>query len=296
MIAALIGNSLIAVTKFIAAYVTGSSAMISEGIHSVVDTGNQFLLLYGLQRSKIPPSHNHPFGYGKEAFFWSLVVAILLFSLGAGFSIYEGIISWHSHRGLVNPTVNYVVLGAAFIFESGPWWIAFRSMFHDQDEDETMLEAIQDAKDPTLLAVFFEDSAAMIGITVAFFGIFLTQLTGNSVFDSMASLIIGVLLATVAVWLAYESKALLIGERADPELIADVRKMILRDTRVTGVMDLLTMHLGPEEILLNVYVDFVNTISGKDVETAISDLEKQIKGKYPQVLYLFIAAKDKSSK
>lgn len=266
--------------------------MVSEGIHSLVDTSNQFLLLYGLHRSKTPPSADHPFGYGKEAFFWSLVVAILLFSLGAGFSMYEGIHSWSDSRTLTNPMVNYIVLGVAFLFESGPWWIAFRSMFHDQEENETMLEAIQDAKDPTLLAVFFEDSAAMLGICIAALGIFLTEVTGNSIFDSISSILIGGLLATVAIWLAYESKALLIGERADPVLIADVKKILQADTRVHGVMDLLTMHIGPEEVLVNVYVDFENTLTGGAIESAVLELEQRIKKKHPQIRYLFIAARD----
>jgi cation diffusion facilitator family transporter len=283
---------LISVTKFLAAIVTGSSAMVSEGIHSLVDTGNQFLLLYGLHRSQRAPTTEHPFGHGKEAFFWSLIVAIVLFSLGAGFSIYEGIIHWQHPRELSHPYINYVVLGFAVLFELGPWWLAFRSMHHNPEED-TLLESIQDSKDPTILAVFFEDSAAIIGIMIAFFGILASELTSNPTFDAVASILIGGLLASVAIWLAYESKGLLIGEQADPELVADVRLMLHSDPRVCGVLDLLTMHIGPQDILLNAHVDFDDKISGNALEQAVSELEQHIRERYPQIRYLYISPKDR---
>jgi cation diffusion facilitator family transporter len=214
IIAALIGNSLISITKFIAALITSSSAMLSEGIHSLVDTGNQILLLYGLKQAKRPADENFPFGHGKEVYFWSFIVAILIFALGGGISIYEGIQHMRHPKPISNPVINYIVLGLALIFEGAAWCFAFRE-FNRAKGKWGYIEAVQRGKDPSMFVVLFEDSAAMLGLLVAFAGIGLTQMTGILYFDGAASIIIGLILIGTAIWLAYETKGLLIGESAN---------------------------------------------------------------------------------
>ncbi|MCU7808689.1 MAG: cation diffusion facilitator family transporter, partial [Candidatus Thiodiazotropha sp. (ex Semelilucina semeliformis)] len=219
--AALIGNALISITKFIAAFLTGSSAMLSEGIHSIVDTGNQGLLLYGIARAKRPADENFPFGHGKEIYFWSFIVAILIFALGGGISIYEGIKHISHPEPIENPLINYIVLGLAMVFEGAAWLFAFRE-FSRAKGKWGYVEAIQRAKDPSIFVVLFEDSAAMLGLMVAFAGVALTQLTGNLLFDGLASVIIGLILVGTAIWLAYETKGLLIGESANRSVVEGV--------------------------------------------------------------------------
>ncbi len=211
--AALIGNSLVAITKFIAAFMTGSSAMLSEGIHSVVDTGNQVLLLLGLSRAKKPPDEKFPFGHGKEIYFWAFIVAILLFAIGSGISIYEGIKHLISPRPIVNPMINYVVLGIACVFEGGALYVAVKE-FSIVKGKRSYVEAVKGSKDPSIFVVLFEDSAALLGLIVAFVGILLADVTGILYFDGIASVLIGLILGGTATWLAYETKGLLIGEAA----------------------------------------------------------------------------------
>ena len=215
IIAALVGNSLIAATKYIAAILTGSSAMLAEAIHSTSDTGNQVLLLFGLRQSRKPADKMHPFGHGKEVYFWSLIVAVSLFGVGGGISIYEGILSLLSPHPVKNVLWNYVVLGLAFVFEAGSLTVAGRE-FWKHKGDRGVVEAIRHGKDPTFFVVLFEDTAALTGILVAVLGIFLSEELGIAAFDGAASVIIGLVLCTVALWLAYESKGLLVGESAEP--------------------------------------------------------------------------------
>ncbi|MES0327766.1 MAG: cation diffusion facilitator family transporter, partial [Gammaproteobacteria bacterium] len=205
--AALVGNTLISITKFAAAAMTGSSAMLSEGIHSLVDTGNQVLLLHGLRQAKKPADENFPFGHGKEVYFWSFIVAILIFALGGGISIYEGISHIRHPEPMSNPMINYVVLSLALLFEGAAWLFAFRE-FKQVKGKWGYLEAIQRAKDPSIFVVLFEDSAAMLGLLVAFAGILLSQTTGILYFDGAASVIIGFILIGTSMWLAYETKSL----------------------------------------------------------------------------------------
>lgn len=291
VIAALIGNMAIAVTKFAAASYTGSSAMLSEAVHSMVDTGNQGLLLYGMKRAARPPSPEHPFGYGKELYFWSFVVAILIFGLGAGMSIYEGV------HGILNPTpienaiISYIVLGAAMIFEAGACYFAFKE-FLKRKGDRGFLQAVREGKDPALFTVVFEDSAAMVGLAVAMIGIFLGDLLELPWLDGAAAVVIGLVLATVAMFLAYECKGLLIGEAADDDMVDTVRAMIRGDRRVTSVAELLTMHLGPDEILLAVDVDFADHISGAELEKAVSEMEMRIRAEFPQIRRIYIEPHD----
>ena len=289
VLAALAGNGLIAVTKFIAAAITGSSAMFSEAIHSVVDTGNQGLLLYGMKRSTKPADARHPFGYSMELYFWTFVVAILVFALGAGFSIYEGASKISDPQPIQKPIVNYVVLGIAMVFEGAAWTVAFRE-FRKTKGALGYFKAVQRSKDPTVFTVLFEDSAAMLGLMAAFIGISLAQITGNPIFDAIASIMIGVILACTAAVLAYESKGLLIGEAARPAIIGGIRKIVNNHEGIISINELLTMHFGPEDILLNLSLDFVDGISASEVESLISEMEADIKSAHPEITRVFIEA------
>jgi len=287
--AALVGNALIAVTKFIAASITGSSAMLSEGIHSVVDTGNQVLLLYGMRRAQLPADRRFPFGHGKEIYFWSFVVAILIFAVGSGISIYEGVRHILHPEPISNPLINYLVLGLAMIFEGAAWYFAFVE-FRRVKGNWGYVEAVQRGKDPTLFVVLFEDSAAMLGLLVAAAGIGLAQLTGVPQFDGIASVVIGLILGATAIWLAYETKGLLIGESAGVRVVDGIRALVIARPEVDHLNEVLTMHMGPEFILLNLSVKFRDEFTAPDIEAAVRSMEKQIKGSYPEVKRIFIEA------
>lgn len=287
--AALVGNSLIAVCKFIASGITGSSAMLSEAIHSVVDSGNQVLLLNGIRLAKKEPDDRHPFGYGMELYFWTFVVAILIFGIGAGLSFYEGFKHYLHPEPITNPTVNYVVLILAMVFEGWAWSVAYKE-FNKQRGDKPFLQAVRHSKDPTVFTVLFEDTAAMLGLIIAFFGVIGSHLFGLHMLDGLASVGIGVVLASVAILLAIESKGLLIGEGADPAVVADLRAILNADDRIHRTNEVLTMHLGPEEVLLNTSIDFVSDLSADQVEAAISEIEAKIKSRYPAIRRVFIEA------
>ena len=289
IVAALVGNSLIAVTKFIAAAITGSSAMLSEGIHSLVDTGNQVLLLYGLARSRRPPDEDYPFGHGKEIYFWSFVVAIVIFGVGAGVSLYEGVQHLISPHSLERPEVSYIVLGIAMIFEAGAWYLAFKE-FSRVKGRWGYLEAVQRGKDPSLFVVLFEDSAAMLGLVAAFLGIFLGQITGDPRFDGTASVVIGCILGGTAIWLAYETKGLLIGEAANREVVRAIRDLAERRDSVEHVNEVLTMHMGPDFILVNLSVEFRDSITAIDLEAEIAAIDRSIKEAVPNVKRVFVEA------
>ena len=287
--AALIGNSLIAVTKFGAAAYTGSSAMLSEAIHSVVDSGNQLLLLYGLKRSSKPADDRHPFGYGMEMYFWAFVVAIIIFAIGAGVSIYEGIHKVLDPHPVTNVFVNYIVLGAAIVFEAAACTVAFKE-FNRARGDMPFFEAVRKSKDPALFTVLFEDSAAMLGLLVALAGIELGQVLDMPLLDGAASVVIGLILALTAMLLAYECKGLLIGEAADPGVVSGIDELARSTPGIGRINELRTMHLGPQDILLNVSLDFADHMSSAQVEEAISTLEQRIKEAHPDVKRVFIEA------
>lgn len=287
--AALIGNGLIAVTKFGAASFTGSSAMLSEAIHSVVDTGNQILLLYGIKRSKRPPDAQHPFGYGMELYFWAFLVAILVFAAGAGFSLMEGISKIRVPHPVENPEINYIVLGLAGIFEAFAWMIAYKE-FRRRQGDLGLIEAVRRSKDPTVFTVLFEDSAAMLGLMVAAAGIALGDWLSIPEIDGIASVVIGVILAITAILLAYECKGLLVGESAAPETVSRIRRILDSDQRVKRVNEVLTLHFSPTDVLLNISLDFVDGISSGEVEDLISVMERRLKSEYPEVNRVFIEA------
>ena len=287
--AALAGNALIAATKLAAATITGSSAMLSEGIHSVVDTGNQALLLHGLRRARQQPDERFPFGYGKEIYFWSFVVAILIFAVGAGVSLYEGIHHIQHPRQITNPGLNYAVLGISFLFEGIAWFLAFRE-FSRVKGKWSYLRAVHESKDPSIFVVLFEDSAAMLGLIVAFLGIFLSQLTGAVWLDGAASVIIGLLLGGTAFWLAWETKSLLIGESAPREVVDSVRQLAGALPGVVGINEVLTLHMGPEFILVNLSVDFRDDCTAAEIEKAVAHLDTAIKQQWPRVKKVFVEA------
>ncbi len=289
IIAALIGNTLVALSKFIASFISGSSAMFSEAIHSVVDTGNQALLLYGISRAARPADEQFPFGYGKEVYFWSFVVAILIFSVGAGLSIYEGVHYLYKPKQIGDPLINYVVLSLAIVFEGVAWGMALRQ-FRREKGRWGMVEAVRREKNPSTFVILFEDSAALAGLLVAFLGILLSQYTGNAVYDGIASLIIGLILGCAAVWLAYETKGLLIGESANTEVVQSIRRLVQQNPNVVHVNEVLTLHMGPEYILVNLSVDFKDELDATAIEQAVVFIDRQIKKKHPLIKRVFIEA------
>ena len=290
--AALVGNSLIAVTKLAAATLTGSSAMLSEGIHSIVDTGNQVLLLMGMKRSQRKPDPQHPYGYGKEIYFWSFVVAILIFGVGAGVSIYEGIKHIQHAEPMTSVRINYIVLALAFLFEGAAWYFAFKE-FSKVRGKRSLFQAVRESKDPTTFVVLFEDSAAMAGIIVAFVGIWLSQMTGMYWIDGAASVVIGCILAGTAWLLAVETKDLLIGESAAPATVTSIRKLAGQVPGVEKVNEVLTLHMGPEYILVNVSLDFADDIQAEHIEDEVARLAKAIKTEWPLVKKVFVEAREK---
>ena len=287
--AALAGNGMIALTKFFASAYTGSSAMFSEAIHSVVDTGNQILLLYGIKRSERPADKTHPFGYGMEVYFWSFVVAILLFGLGSGVSIYEGISKIQNPHPVTNPFVNYIVIGFAIIFETIAFSVAYRELRKTKGS-QSLIKAIRTSKDPTIFTVLFEDFAALLGLMVAGLAIYLGEVLNLPILDGIASVIIGLILALTASLLAFECKGLLCGEAANDQIVAGIEDIVKGETDVLYINEILTMHLGPQDILLNISLDFKDAISSGNVETTISELETSIKSKFPEIKRVFIEA------
>ncbi len=274
-------------TKFVAAAISGSSAMLSEGVHSLVDTGNGGLLLLGIRRSHIPPDDAHPFGYGKEVYFWTLIVAMLIFAGGGGVSIYEGIKHLLHPEPMGDPTLSYWVLGFAFVFESAALTVAARA-FNRARGELGVWSAIRRGKDPTTFAVLLEDSAALAGIVVAAAGIFLGHRLEQPLFDGGASVVIGLILVGVAAVLAWESRGLIVGESADPEMVARIRTLAREDPAVDEVNRALTMHVGPDEVVATLDLRFRRGLSAAEVEAAVDRLEKRIKGELGQVRYLFL--------
>ena len=289
ILAALIGNLLIALTKFSAFVFTASSAMLSESVHSFVDTGNQVLLLYGLRRAKKPADENFPFGHGKEIYFWSFVVAILIFSLGAGVSIYKGVHHLIHPVPIQSPYINYGVLALSLIFEGAAWFFAFKEFTRVKGK-WNYVQAVKRSKDPSIFLVLFEDSAAMIGLAVAFIGIFLSHVTGIPYFDGIAAVLIGLILAGTAIWLAYETKGLLIGESANKEIVRDIREIALAFKSVENVNEILTLHMGPDFILLNLSVDFADNLAAGDIETIVAEMDSKIKQSDPRIKRVFVEA------
>ncbi|MFY7998719.1 MAG: cation diffusion facilitator family transporter [Candidatus Kapaibacteriota bacterium] len=287
--AAMAGNLAIAITKFAAAAITGSSAMLSEGVHSLVDTGNGLLLLYGLKSSAAPPDEQHPFGRGKELYFWTLIVAILIFALGGGISIYEGIQHIRHPEPSTNPTLNYIVLGLSMLFEGAAWYVALRE-FRKVKGDMGYIKAIRASKDPSTFTVLFEDTAAILGLFVAMVGIYCGNTFGIPELDGAASVVIGVILGLVAIFLAYESKGLLVGEGVSKSVLADIRRIAEADAAIARLGRLLTMHFGPHEILLTIEIHFEPLLSADAVAAAIDRIDRAIRAAHPDVKHIFLEA------
>ena len=288
--AAIAGNTAIATTKFVAAAVTGSSAMLSEGIHSLVDTGNGALLLLGVRQSKKPADTTHPFGHGKELYFWSLIVAIFIFALGGGMSVYEGVTHIAQPHQLADPKWNYVVLGFAIVFESISFLFALKA-FRTEMGDKRVWQTVHESKDPTTFTILFEDTAALLGLLVAFVGIFLGHQLQNPYLDGVASIVIGVILAVVAGFLAYECKGLLIGEAVDQETLESIRAIADADSSVVEVRNALTMHFGPQDVLLALDIRFKRELTSSGIASAVNRLERKIRERHPQIKRIFIEAK-----
>ena len=289
--AAILANAAIAVSKFTAAFFSGSSALLSEGVHSVVDTGNQLLLLHGMNRSRKPADHQHPFGYGQELYFWGLIVAMLLFTFGGAVSIYEGVIHLvHPHK-LEDVVWNYAVLGIALVFEGTSWSIALKELLSGKHKNQSLWRAVRASKDVSVYTVLGEDSAALLGVAVAFLGVFLGHRWDSSIPDGLASIIIGGILMVVAIFLVVETKGLLLGERADTQIVNDIHEIAQKDDSVTCINHPLTMHLGPQEILLNLEVEFRSEMTMPQIAAAINRLETQIRNKYAGVIHIFIEVK-----
>jgi cation diffusion facilitator family transporter len=287
IIAALIGNGLIAVTKGIAAAITGSSAMLSEAVHSLVDCGNEVLLLYGQHRSSRPADEVHPFGYGRELYFWCFVVALMIFALGAGISIYEGVIHIRHPEAITKPYINFIVLGLAFVFESVSWFVAWRG-FQRVRGDGSIWHVVRASKDPTMFMVLFEDTAALIGIVIAAVGTGLAVAYDAPWIDGSASILIGLVLAAVAGVLARESKNLLIGERADPILQEAIREAADREACVRSVRRVLTTHMAPDQVIATMDVEFDDRLTIPDVEKLIGRIEGGLRDRHPELSRVFI--------
>ncbi|MBV1688664.1 cation diffusion facilitator family transporter [Novosphingobium sp. G106] len=286
LIIALAANVGIAAAKFVAAAVTGSSAMLTEGVHSLVDSANQLLLMYGQKRAAKPADAMHPGGYGRELYFWSFVVALLVFALGAGVSVYEGIMHLLEPEPAVSPLVAYAVLAIAFALEGGSTVAAFRE-FNAARRGASWWQALTGTKDATTVIVLLENGAAMIGIVFAAIGLGLSQLTGDPRFDGAASILIGLLLAAVAIFLAREAKGLLIGEAADPALVAGIRRAVGREG-IMGIGEIITIHNSPNQIVAAVNVDFDNSLTAGDVERIIGEIERELQAEFPSLYRVYV--------
>lgn len=285
--AALAANLGIAVAKFVAAAITGSSSMLTEGVHSLVDSGNQGLLLYGQYRARRAPDALHPFGYGRELYFWAFVVAILIFGLGAGVSVYEGWKHIAEPEPLHDPTINYIVLAIALALEGTSWWIALRE-FAEAKGSTGWWEAIKDSKDPTGFVVLFEDSAALVGLIIAGIGVWASHEWGDPRIDGAASIAIGVVLALVALFLAREAKGLLIGERADPAMVAQIREMLEDEPAITWVNHVRTVHTSPDHVFVAISADFADTLAMGEAESLVERIERKLKARFPLLNSIYI--------
>jgi cation diffusion facilitator family transporter len=284
---ALFANLGIAVAKFVAAAITGSSAMLTEGIHSLVDSGNQVLLLYGQHRAGKPADAAHPFGYGRELYFWAFVVAILIFAVGSGVSIYEGWRHIAAPEPLHDPTVNYIVLAIGFLLEGGSWFVAVRE-FNGARNGAGWWRAVRRSKDPATFIVLFEDSAALAGLVIAALGVWASHAYGDPRLDGAASVAIGLILALVATLLAREAKGLLIGESADPALIAGIWAAVERGEGVVAINHVRTVHTSPDKVFVAISADFSDGLLMGRAETLIEDMETELKAAFPQLTSIYI--------
>ncbi len=289
--AAMIANIAIGIAKFVGATISGSSAMLSEGIHSVVDSVNEILLLYGLKRSEREANAEHPLGYGQELYFWSLIVAVMIFALGGGVSVYEGLHSFQHPEPARDPLVSYIVLGVATVFEGIALAISIRE-FNQRypDQPQGFWQAVRQSKDPSSFIVIFEDAAALIGLAIAFVGLYVSQATGNPFYDGLASIVIGIVLTAVAIALVVETKGLLVGESAAPDVQTSIQAIVSEDEAVNSTELPITFHLGPNDILLGLNIEFRDDLSADDIEAATRRIEAKIRATHTEVKRIFIEA------
>jgi cation diffusion facilitator family transporter len=282
VVAAIVGNLFVAATKFLVAGLSGSSAMLSEAIHSLVDTGNGALILYGLHRSRKPPDEHHPLGYGHELYFWTLVVGILIFGLGGGMSVVTGVMHIVGGRAPESAWWTYAVLGVAAVFEGISWWFGWKA-FRKELHGRGILETIVVTKNPTNFSVLLEDSAALLGLVFAFLGIYLSALLRIPWLDGAASIVIGILLCISAVIMVYESMGLLTGEGMEPATLEVLRRLIAEDPDVEQVNDIWTLYIGPEEVLLAIDLRFRTRSRVDDVRVSATRLKEQIQARFPRI-------------
>lgn len=291
--AALFGNLAIALVKFVAAYITNSSAMLSEAIHSVVDTLNEILLLYGMKKAEQRPDALHPFGYGRELYFWAFIVALMVFALGAIVSIYQGIQHIIHPEEMQDPMINYVVLGIAILCEGFSWFVALKT-FRKMKGKMGYFEAFRRSKDPTTFTVLFEDTAALIGLFIALTGIFLAHQLNIPELDGAASILIGVVLAVSAWLLARETKGLLLGETADPRLRENVLNIAQQDTAVYSANGVLTEQMGAHQVIASLSLEFKDDLTSDEIEACVNRIEAQIKQLHPEIITLFVKPQTKT--
>ena len=294
--AAIFANVAIAICKFVAAALTHSSAMLAEAFHSTADTGNELLLLWGMKRSSRPPDALHPYGHGKVLYFYSLLVAVYIFGVGGGLAIHEGISHLKHPQIPTHPAWNYAVLALSAAFDLYSWRISYRTLRSRKDPNESIWDEIIGGKDPTVFTVFLEDSAGLLGILLAFLAIFLGHQFHNPYLDPIASIAIGAVLAVIAIFLGRESGALLVGERTNRARIKCLCDIITADPAVDKVGDLLTMQLGPEQVLLNVNIRFRANLNLQQLESAIDRIESRIRKEQPSVQRIFIEAESLTPK
>jgi cation diffusion facilitator family transporter len=285
--AALAGNLAIAAIKFVAAAITGSSAMLSEGVHSLVDTINELLLLYGLNRAAKPADLSHPFGHGRELYFWSFIVALLVLSLGAGVSLYEGIGHILDPEPIEHPLVNYLVLAGSFVSELASWWVALREFRHHKGS-RGYFDAFRASKDPSTFTVLFEDSAALLGLLIAAAGIASAQALGMPRLDGVASIGIAVVLGISSILLAGETKKLLIGEAADPQVRESLLRIASKDRHVLSANGVLTVQMGPREIMAALSAEFQDGLTTNEIEDCVNHIEAEVKAAHPEIVILFV--------
>lgn len=287
--AAFFANLVIAATKLSAAWITDSTSMFSEGIHSIIDTFNQLLLLWGIKRAARPASDLHPFGYGLQLYFWTFIVAVLIFVLGAGTSIYQGIGRILMPHPIGNPRVDYIVLVFCMFFEVYTWRIAFKE-FRRTKGTMSLIEAVKCSKDSSVITVLFEDTAALLGLGVAFVCIFASDMLSLPILDGIGSIVIGIILALTAAFLIFELQSLLTGEGVAPATRQSILSIAKGEPGVHAPNEILTMHFGPQDVLVAMSLDFEDTLPSKDIETAVTNIEKKIKQVHPEVTRVFVEA------
>ncbi|WP_375418801.1 cation diffusion facilitator family transporter [uncultured Hymenobacter sp.] len=287
---AIAANVAIAISKFVAAFITGSSAMLSEGIHSLVDSGNGILILFGVHQSAKPADARYPFGRSKELYFWSLIVAILVFSVGGGMSFYEGIEHIKHPAPITDPTWNYIVLGLSLVFEGISCFLAFRAFNADRG-DAGFWQTLRRSRDPSVFAILLEDLAALVGLTIALTGVYFGHLLNNPFLDGAASIGIGLLLVSVAVFLIYKTKGLLVGVGVEDETLADLQRIVQAQPTVQQMRAPLTMYLGPQDVILALDIEFESRLSADEVERAVNALQDAIRAEHPEFQRIFVEAK-----